>query len=141
MLINLSNHPVGGVWDDAKGCFLNAWSKDQLAAAECEFIEVVDIPFPYIPEEYTFEQVEELSRHYFDECSKMLSTSADPNNAVFLVGELVFCSILSQMLLSAGVRVVCATTKRINEDLGGGEFRKGFQFVRFRDYGRPIVVR
>ena len=53
MLLNLSNHPVRGVWNPQKERYENAWSPEQVSAAHAEFGEIIDEPFPIIPPEYS----------------------------------------------------------------------------------------
>ena len=121
MLLNLSNHPT------------ETWTPEQVDAALSEFGEIVYEPFPNIPPEYSGREVYELSRKYLNICEDILN---DPSaeSAVMLSGETTFCAALSHMLLDAGYRVVCATTRRVNVDLGGGNVLKSFKFVGFRDY-------
>lgn len=136
MLVNLSNHPVQGVWDEESCRFINPWSREQVDAAEQQFGCIVDLPFPVIPAEYDLRQTQLLAYEYLEMC-KITLPSRTQNDAVFLMGELVFCSILSRLLLSEGIRTVCATTARHNVDLGDGASVKTFKFVGFRDYGAP----
>lgn len=119
MLLNLSNHPV------------ETWTSDQLDAALSEFGEVLYEPFPNIPPEYSGKDVYDLAKRYFNVCKGILTSKSD---AVMLSGETTFCAALSRLLLDAGYRVVCATTRRVNVDLGDGQFLKTFKFVGFRDY-------
>lgn len=137
MLVNLSNHPVQGVWDIETNQYLNPWSCEQRGAAEQQFGCIVDLQFPIIPAEYDLNETQALAYKYLELCKKSLPTPTQ-NDAVFLMGELVFCSILSRLLLNEGIRVVSATTARCNVDLGNGVSRKTFKFVSFRDYGLPI---
>ena len=134
MLLNLSNHPVRGVWNPQKERYENAWSPEQISAAHEEFGEIIDEPFPMIPPEYSGEEVRQLAMTYLEKCKTVLGAPCD-GNAVMLSGEIVFCSMLSRMLLDAGYRVICATTKRIVTDLGEGRIIKDFKFVKFREYG------
>ena len=121
MLLNLSNHPT------------DSWTSDQLDAALSEFGEVLYEPFPNIPPEYSGKDVYELARKYLNICQDLLKDMSS-GSAVMLSGEMTFCAALSHMLLDAGYRVVCATTRRVNVDLGNGQFLKSFKFVGFRDY-------
>lgn len=133
MLLNLSNHPVEGVWNAGRGQYENAWTRQQVDAAVREFGEIVYEEFPSIPPEYSGREVSEVAGEYFRRCRDTIGPPAD-GNAVMLSGEIVFCAKLSRMLLDAGYRVVCATTKREVVDLGDGTFQKKFNFIRFRDY-------
>ncbi|MBR2127768.1 MAG: hypothetical protein IJ940_02735 [Bacteroidales bacterium] len=121
MLLNLSNHPT------------ETWTPDQVDAALSEFGKVVYEPFPNIPPEYSGKEVYELALKYLNLCQDILKDTPS-GSAVMLSGETTFCAALSHMLLDAGYRVVCATTRRVNVDLGNGQFLKSFKFVGFRDY-------
>ena len=121
MLLNLSNHHT------------ETWTSDQLDAALHEFGEIIYEPFPNIPPEYSGKEVYELARKYLNLCQDILKDTPS-GSAVMLSGETTFCAALSHMLLDAGYRVVCATTRRVNVDLGNGQFLKSFKFVGFRDY-------
>lgn len=121
MLLNLSNHPV------------TEWTKDQLEIAEHDFGRIIDEPFPMIPPEYSGEEVRQMAEQYLDICRSVLG-QPDKGNAVMLSGEIVFCSMLSHMLLKAGYRVVCATTRRDVINHGDGIIERTFKFIRFRDY-------
>lgn len=121
MLLNLSNHPT------------ETWTPDQVDAALSEFGKVVYEPFPNIPPEYSGKEVYELALKYLNLCQDILKDTSS-GSAVMLSGETTFCAALSHMLLDAGYRVVCATTRRVNVDLGNGQFLKTFKFVGFRDY-------
>ena len=133
MLLNLSNHPVEGVWNSRTGKYENEWTAEQIAAAEREFGEIVFEQFPMIPPEYSGKEVYVLVEDSFRTCKEILGPPKD-GDAVMLSGEIVFCSMLSRLLLDAGYRVVCATTRREVIDLGGGRIEKKFKFIRFRDY-------
>jgi hypothetical protein len=121
MLLNLSNHPV------------SEWTLEQLSVAEQDFGKVLDEPFPMIPPEYSGEEVLKLAERYLGICQNILGLPAQ-GNAVMLSGEIVFCSLLSHMLLDAGYRVICATTTREVINRGNGIVERKFKFIRFRDY-------
>lgn len=135
MLINLSNHPVAGVFDPVTGSMLNKWSDEQKQAAESEFDMISDLIFPEIPADASYEDVDHLADEYLEECKNALAGHSSYRSGVFLSGELVFCAVLSRKLLDNGIRTVCATSERVNTDIGDGRFIKVFRFVRFRDYG------
>lgn len=141
MLINLSNHPVAGVVDPATGNRLNQWSEEQMRTAESEFDMVQDLMFPDIPAEASYDEVEMLTDDYLEKCIELLSEHQSSRNGVFLSGEQVFCAVLAGKLLRRGIRAVCATSQRVNVDVGDGKSIKEFRFVRFRDYGRPDILK
>ena len=120
MLINLSNHPSAN------------WSAEQKNAAELQYGKIVDLPFPNIPAEWDAEEVVELANDYLRRCERLLD-NGDPASAVHLAGEPVFCFVLAQLLLKAGVICLVSTTERIVcED--NGTKTSVFRFNRFRKY-------
>lgn len=121
MLLNLSNHPSDG------------WTQEQTVAAEKEFGQIRDERFPLIPPEFSGEEVKKLAEEYLQKCKAVLGSPGE-TDAVMLSGEIVFCSMLSGLLLEAGFRVVCATTERNVVELGDGRVERTFRFIRFRDY-------
>lgn len=140
MLINLSNHPIEGILDKQTNEYKNKWDPKQLETALVKWQEIVHLPFPNIPPTASYFDVKKMAEEYTAKCLSIFETY--PNNGercVFLTGEVVFCSIISQMLLNHSIRVVSATSERITIELDNGEFIKKFQFVSFRDYGIPIA--
>ena len=91
MLINLSNHPT------------EQWSDKQATTARLQFGELVDMPFPPISPSFSSNEVSDLANDYLQKCKKLLEKETPPN-AVHLMGETVFCFLLGQLLLKAGIR-------------------------------------
>ncbi len=118
MLINLSNHPS------------DKWEKLQLEAAS-KYGEIVDMPFPNILPDWDDAEVETLVIDYYTRCLEKLPKGSQ--NAVHLAGEFIFCFLLAQMFLKAGVICVTSTSKRIVKEENGEKISK-FEFVRFRNY-------
>ncbi len=121
MLINLSNHPVKN------------WSKRQIAEAEKLYGKVIDLPFPQVDPTADENEIEKLSRKYFQHCLQMLRGSNDKTNAVHLMGELTFTFNLANKLLAEGITVVASTTERNSIDTNEKKISE-FKFVRFRKY-------
>ncbi len=119
MFINLSNHPSAG------------WDTKQLDAAS-PYGEIVDIPFPAIPPDWDAEKVQALAYSYYWKCVKKIGTEVG-GSAIHLAGELVFCSILSQMLIHEGYVCLSSTTLR-KSDMKGATKVSTFEFIRFRNY-------
>lgn len=142
MLINLSNHPVEGIWNDELGKYVNEWDPNQLKTAIETWDKIEYIPFPKIPSEASYSDVKHLAEEYLQKCLDTFGQQhTNTEQCVLLTGEIVFCSIISQLLLREGIRVVCATTERNNINLGNGKSLKGFRFISFRDYGIPVKVK
>jgi hypothetical protein len=120
MLINLSNHPSAD------------WSPEQIKAANEQFGETADLPFPSIPADWDAGEVGKLANDYFCQCKQFLENE-DSASAVHLAGEPVFCFVLAQMLLKAGINCITSTTERIVYEDKGTKISE-FRFCRFREY-------
>ncbi len=121
MLINLSNHPV------------SKWSNEQLSAAQTQFGEVVDLPFPIVDPRADENQVGALVDEYLQ---KVIYLSKNQKVAVHLMGEMNFSFALVARLQNAGFICVASTTQRIVNELPDGGKEVKFQFVRFRKYAQ-----
>ena len=120
MLINLTNHPS------------SRWSEKQKAAAEEEFGEIVDMPFPEIREEGCEWYVSDLADQYL---RKILNMPDASPFVVHLMGEQTFSYALLKRLRARGITCVASTTKRIvKEEEPGRKTEVIFQFERFRRY-------
>lgn len=120
MLINLTNHPSA------------RWSEKQKAAAEEEFGEIVDMPFPEIREEGCEWYVSDLADQYL---RKILNMPDASPFVVHLMGEQTFSYALLKRLRARGITCVASTTKRIvKEEEPGRKTEVIFQFERFRRY-------
>ena len=119
MLINCTNHPS------------KRWGETQKKAAEA-FGGVVDLPFPEIDPSDSTEQLRSLAAEYAGKIEAM------DGDAVLAAGEFAFLFLLVDKLLSDGVRVLCACSKRLTTEErrpdGSIEKHSVFVFERFRDY-------
>ncbi len=122
MLLNLSNHP--SVFWDAK----------QLKAANENFGQIADLPFPEISPEADSASIEALARHYCKKALDLLRPSSDAHNAVHLMGEMTFSYCLTGLLQQSGVRCVASTTVRKVFNGQNGQKTVSFEFRQFRDY-------
>ena len=129
MLINLSNHEAYKM-EDGKKTYV--WKEKQLKAASM-YGEIIDIPFPNIPPEYTTEQVQDLAMQYLHKCEELLRTTKK-QSAVHVTGEVTFCFALIQMLLRNGYTCLTATSKRDVKEGENGEKIINFKFEHFREY-------
>lgn len=134
MLINLTNHPVKGVYDKNKNIYQNSWSEEQLSAAIESFDEVVELPFPEISPYWDVSEIKKMAQDY---CSRCIAILKRPSlrNAVHIGGETMFCYYVISLLLKEGYQVVSASSDRIVEDLGENKTIKKFKFIKFRRYG------
>lgn len=121
MLINLSNHP--SVY----------WSERQMSMARERWGQVIDLSFPALSPTLTTAEVLVIAEEYKGRCVDMLRNSADEVSAVHLMGEIVFCFRLVQLLKDAGVMVVASAAER---DVSYTNDVKNsiFNFVTFREY-------
>lgn len=114
-LINLSNHPVV------------QWSQTQLATAQQQFGEVVDMPFPNIEPDLSSEQLDVL----VDEYVKKVIETGSIN--VHIAGELNFVFRMVTKLKALEICCVTSTSKRIVTQQGNNKISE-FNFVQFRKY-------
>ena len=129
MLINLSNHPAYKIENEEK-IFL--WSEKQLSIAS-KFGDIIDMPFPQIPPEYTTEQVYALATEYLNRCADLIQPS-ESESAIHITGETTFCFALIQMLLKKGYKCITATSNRNVKTGENGEKIVMFDFEQFREY-------
>lgn len=121
MLINLTNHPS------------SKWTEEQLKEARELFDTVVDLPFPNIPPEASTSEVITIVIDYLKKIVELLKNSNDSNDAVHVMGEMVFVYHLVSLLKRHNIPAVASTTERVVEEENGVKVSK-FKFVRFRDY-------
>lgn len=133
MLVNLTNHPVRGVFDKNKNTYQNAWSEEQLVSAIELFDEVVELPFPEISPYWDVSEIKAIAQEYCKRCIAMLKRPS-LRNAVHIGGETMFCYYVISLLLEEGYQVVSASSDRIVEDLGENKTIKKFKFIKFRRY-------
>lgn len=133
MLINLTNHPVKGVFDENKKIYQNPWSKEQLDTAIALFDEIIEFPFPQISPYCNASEVKKLAQEYCNRCVAILKQPS-LRNAVHIGGETMFCYYVISFLLDKGYQVVSASSDRVIENLGENRIVKNFQFVKFRKY-------
>lgn len=133
MLINLTNHPVKGVFDENKKNYQNSWSKEQLDAAIALYDEIIELSFPQISPYCNTSEVKELAQEYCNRCVELLKQPS-LRNAVHIGGETMFCYYVISFLLEKGYQVVSASSDRIIENLGENRTIKRFKFVKFRRY-------
>lgn len=133
MLINLTNHPVKGVFDENKKTYQNPWPKGQLDVAIALYDEVIELSFPQISPHYNASEVKELAQEYCNRCVEILKQPS-LRNAVHIGGETMFCYYIISFLLEKGYQVVSASSERIVEELGENKIIKKFKFVKFRRY-------
>ena len=119
MLINCSNHPY------------EIWNDDQREAAG-QFGEVVDVPFPPIDPAAGGGEIRGLVKEYAEKIELMKP------EAVFVSGEFTFTFMLVDKLLSDGMKVMAACSRRVTEEIkkedGSNEKKSVFKFERFREY-------
>ena len=119
MLINLSNHPS------------DKWSEAQTAAANEQFGEIVDLPFPQIEPDATKADITKIAQDYLIRVQQI----GQPNNtAVHIMGEMTLTYQLVCVLKDAGYRCYASTTVREVYEQEPGKKTVIFQFVQFREY-------
>lgn len=118
LFLNLSNHPS------------SKWSKEQLDAA-AEFGKIVDMPFPAVDPDCSFDIIEneaemlvrEIKSHAL--CKKVV---------VHVMGEMGLTYCIVKKLSAIGIRCVCSTSYRIVKEEDEGKRLVEFHFNKFRDY-------
>lgn len=119
MLINLSNHPS------------DKWSEAQTAAANEQFGEIVDLPFPQIEPDATPDDITKIAQDYLNRVHQ----KANPETtAIHIMGEMTLTYQLVGMLKDAGYRCYASTTVREVYEQEPGKKTVIFQFVNFREY-------
>lgn len=116
MFLNLSNHPS------------EKWSVAQRTAAESEYGEIIDIPFPHVPPAATCEEVQQLAVEYG---FKVRATEAE---TVHLMGEMTFTFVLVKILQYFKIKCVASTSERKSIENADGTKTIQFDFVQFRAY-------
>ena len=117
MLINYSHHPS------------DRWDEKQTAAAK-EYGEIIDVPFAYIPPKATTQEVINIAKEQVD-----IMLSKNPE-AVLCQGEMTVCFHIVSLLKQKGVKVLCACTERVSEEIienGKSVTRSLFEFVQFQN--------
>ena len=119
MFINFTNH------SSAK------WSLNQLEAAK-SYGDITDIPFPDVNPDGDEQYILQLANQYVSEILK------DNPVAVLCQGEMTLAFKVANILISKGITVLAACSKRVVTEKTGanGETIKNaeFHFVRFREY-------
>lgn len=119
MLINLSNHPS------------EKWSESQINAAQSQFGEIIDLPFPQIEPDATKEDVLKIARDYLN---RVCQTGLPETTAIHIMGEMTLTYQLVSLLKDARYRCYASTTIREVYEQEPGKKMVIFQFVNFREY-------
>lgn len=117
--INLSNHSS------------DKWSESQTAAANEQFGEIVDLPFPQIAPDATKADIAKIAQDYLTRVQQI----GQPNDtAIHIMGEMTLTYQLVGMLKDAGYRCYASTTVREVYEQESGKKTVIFQFVKYREY-------
>lgn len=119
MLINLSNHPS------------SKWSKEQTEAANREFGEIVDLPFPTVAPDGDEKYIAALAAQYRD---KVVELACGEPATVHVMGEMTITFALVVLLQKTGFQCIASTTERLAVEFNDGTKEVKFRFVRFRKY-------
>lgn len=133
MLLNLSNHAS------------NQWSPAQIQAAQTEFGDLRDLPFPAIAPSADFNTIIALAQEYVQKCQTLIpqqtqsgkqpaTSNQRQTSAIHIMGEMTFVYQFVKRATAAGLRCVASTTERRAVDHPDGSKTSEFRFVRFRDY-------
>jgi len=120
MLINLSNHPS------------SKWMKPQIEAAK-KYGEIVDLQFPSVDPSGDTTYIEDLANEYV---RKIISIASGDGAVVHVMGEMTLTFAIICKLQKVGIECVCSTTERVVEEIGNGEKRVLFNFIKFRNYAQ-----
>ncbi|MBR2214451.1 MAG: CRISPR-associated protein [Selenomonadaceae bacterium] len=119
IFVNHTNHPS------------TYWSEPQLTAARA-YGDIMDVPFPNIPPDYSPQEVRRLAQKYFAVICDLKPA------AVLCQGDFSYTFAMVNMLKEAGIVTLAATSQRIVTEAKtpGGSTQKVslFEFVRFREY-------
>jgi hypothetical protein len=131
MLLNFSNHAS------------DKWSVEQTQAAEKDFGEIRDVPFPAIAPAANLDSIIALAQGYVQKCREQLhqqqaTSSQHPVHAIHVMGEMTFVYQFVKLATAVGLRCVASTTERIAVDHSDGSKTSEFRFVRIRDYENRI---
>jgi hypothetical protein len=121
MLLNLSNHPSA------------AWSAQQLLAAQQQFGEVIDFPFPNIEPALPAYQVQKMAK----ETAQFLQRFHIPQLealTIHVMGEMTFTYHLVREFQKMNIPCVASTSNRTVLEEGDGKKTVQFEFVQFRRY-------
>lgn len=122
MLINFTNHPSA------------TWSEEQRAAA-LSYGEILDLPFPAVPEDWDEHQVAALAEEWAARIAGLHPA------AVVCQGEFTLTAAVTALLLARGILVLAACSRRciLEERQQDGTTVKQavFRFARFRRYVLP----
>jgi hypothetical protein len=124
MLINLSNHPSAD------------WLAKQKTAAEKQFGEIRDLPFPVVNPEGDEEYIKSLVNEYIVKIEEIVDQSRNDGCSlptIHIMGEMTFSFAMVTALQKKGVSCVSSTTERIVKEENGVKTSE-FKFVRFRNY-------
>lgn len=121
MFLNFTNHPSSN------------WSEDQKRVAEKEYGKIMDLSFPNIAPDWTWEQVKDLAEKYVEDIA-----GRNPK-AVLCQGEFTFAYQVIKRLKEKGILVVAATSERCvveeyDPEKAATIKKTCFKFVRFREY-------
>lgn len=119
MFINATNHKSEN------------WCDTQRKQANILGGEIVDIPFPNIPADWSYQQVTECADKF---ARDIIATQPE---AVLCQGEMVCVWHIVNTLKQAGIPVYAATTERCAQEIKEGDEVKKmsvFSFVGFRKY-------
>lgn len=117
MFLNFTNHPSA------------AWKEAQLEAAR-QYGEIVDLPFPDIMPEMSFEQVQQLADSYVGQ----ITSQYGHDITVHVMGEMTFTFAVVTRLKAAGIACVASTTERRVIETPDGKRTYDFDFTQFRRY-------
>jgi hypothetical protein len=115
IFINFSSYPS------------NRWEEKKLEAAK-QFGEIIDIPFPSIPDGKTIREIEDMAKAKEKE---ILEMAAGNDTTILVTGEPVYTFSLLRLLKADGIRCVVSSAKEVVKDLGNGEKIGQIKFLRF----------
>ena len=120
MLINISNHPS------------DSWDQQQLDEATRLWGGVIELPFPQIDPNWDYNRTEQEAKKNIETYRREIEKYSGAS-AFHVMGELVYCFCVVQMLKREGYSVVASTTER-TVVMNNGVKESHFGFVQFREY-------
>jgi hypothetical protein len=123
MLLNFSNHPS------------SEWPEKQILEANRLFGSVMDLSFPDIPPDASYEEIIKLADQYADKILHLKNKYE--LISLHVMGEFTFTYNLIKKMEEVGIPCYASTTARTAEEIAENNVIKKlsrFEFVAFRRY-------
>lgn len=126
--INISNH------------LSSTWSEEQVQKAKELGGTIIDYPFPEVEPEASEEEIITIATKILEDIKSKVGEEELCKSVILVQGEFSLTVALVSMLKQIGIKVVCATTKRVVKHNPDGSITRYFSFVKFRQYVLPSLA-